>query len=317
MTTPAPASHDRSSGIHSRSSGGDDDRVAPDALSAVLQDLRLTSATYCRTELHAPWGIDIPPEDGAALHVVIEGSGWLRSHATEPLAITAGDIVLLPQGAGHSIFDAPGSPRRPIGELPRARVGDTMFDIRAGGAGPRALMVCCGLSFEDSVLHPLLRMMPEVLHVACARCRDPVLSTLLDTMAAEIREQRMGAATMMARLADIIVTRVVRSWVEDRAPSTTGWLAAIRDPQIGRALVALHRKPEHDWSVEALASQAALSRSQFSERFTAALGVAPARYVAEWRMHQASRSLTDERVSIGEIASRLGYESEPSFSRAF
>jgi transcriptional regulator GlxA family with amidase domain len=178
-------------------------------------------------------------------------------------------------------------------------------------------MVCCGMAFEASALHPLLRMMPEVLHVPCGGCRDPVLSTLLDTMAAEVREQRMGAATVMARLADIVVARVVRTWVEQRAEPATGWLAAIRDPQIGRALAAFHGNPERDWSVEVLGGAAGLSRSQFSERFTAVLGVAPARYVAEWRMHLATRWLAAEHVSIGEVASRLGYDSEPSFSRAF
>lgn len=159
--------------------------------------------------------------------------------------------------------------------------------------------------------------MPEVVHVRCAGCRDAVLATLLDTMAAEVREQRLGAATVMARLADIVVTRVVRAWAEAQVDTPTGWLAAIRDPQIGRALAAFHASPERDWAVDALAAAAHLSRSQFSERFTAVLGVAPARYVASWRMHLATRWLASERLSVGEVAARLGYDSEPAFSRAF
>jgi len=131
----------------------------------------------------------------------------------------------------------------------------------------------------------------------------------------------------MARLADIVMTRVIRAWAEAtteaQAPSgldaQAGWLAAIRDPQIGRSLAAFHHNPERAWSVEAveaLAAAAHLSRSQFSERFAAALGVGPARYVASWRMHLATRWLARERVSIGEVASRLGYDSEAVFSRA-
>jgi len=61
-------------------------------------------------------------------------------------------------------------------------------------------------------------------------------------MASEVREQRMGAATVMARLADIIVTRVICAWAETRADAASGWLAAIRDPQIGAALAAFHRQ---------------------------------------------------------------------------
>jgi len=319
MPTPARARHDGSSGLHARSSGGaitDDARVAPDPLSVVLQDLRLTDASYCRTELYAPWGLEIPAEDGAVFHAVIDGTAWLAPVDGDPIRLGAGDVVLLPQGHGHRLFDAPGSPVHAIRDLPRARVGAQSFELRNTGDGPGVLMVCCGIAFEASALHPLLRLMPAVLHVPSGHSRDPVIATLLDTMADEVRAHRMGAATVMARLADIVVTRVVRAWVEAHG-ETAGWLAAIRDPQIGRALATFHQSPERDWSVEALASAAGLSRSQFSERFTAVLQMAPARYVATWRMNLARRWLTHERLSVGELAARLGYDSEAAFSRAF
>jgi AraC-like DNA-binding protein len=316
VTTLRPSNHDRSSGTHTHSSGCDD-RVAPDALSQVLQDLRLTGASYCRTEMFAPWGIEIPADEGAFFHFMVEGSCWLRSQSAKPLRLEQGDVVLLPRGSGHVLVDSPGSATRRLQELPRVHLGEHTFSLRGAGSGTRYLLVCCGTSFEASALHPLLWMMPHVLHVPSGGRDDRALSALLEIMASEVREQRMGAATLMARLADIIVTRVVRAWVEREAESATGWLAAIRDPQIGASLAAFHRSPERAWDVEALAAAAHLSRSQFSERFTASLGVAPARYVASWRMHLAARWLASERLSIGEVASRLGYESEPSFSRAF
>ena len=273
--------------------------------------------------MHAPWGLEIAPEEGAVVHFVIDGTCWLRTAAAPALRLESGDVVLLPHGAGHALVDAPGSQARPLRALPRERLGETTFRLHGPGTGARALLVCCGISFEASAVHPLLRMMPEVLHVRCAGCRDAALATLLDTMAVEVREQRVGAATVMARLADIVVTRVIRAWAEAQAQpgapivAQGGWLAAIRDPQIGRALAAFHHSPERDWPVEALAAAAHLSRSQFSERFTAALEVGPARYVAAWRMHLATRWLASERLSIGEVAARLGYDSEAAFSRAF
>jgi transcriptional regulator GlxA family with amidase domain len=143
------------------------------------------------------------------------------------------------------------------------------------------------------------------------------LPAILDAMTDELRAQRMGAATMMTRLAEVVITRVVRAWVEAQRPDTSGWLAAIRDPQIGRALASIHRQPGHPWSVESLAGVAQTSRSVFSERFTALVGVPPAHYLTRWRMHLASRWLRTDRVSVAEAARRLGYESEAAFSRAF
>jgi transcriptional regulator GlxA family with amidase domain len=159
--------------------------------------------------------------------------------------------------------------------------------------------------------------MPELLHVRGGASQDPSLPSLLDAMATELTAQRVGAATVMARLADIVITRLVRAWAESRSDETTGWLAAIRDPQIGRALAAFHRRPHEAWSVVSFAAAAHQSRSQFSERFTAVLGMPPARYVARWRVHLAGKWLRHERLTIAEVAARLGYESEPSFSRAF
>jgi AraC-like DNA-binding protein len=335
MTPREPAGRARSSGRHNHSSGGTRagaaaDRVAPDALSEVLQDLRLTRASYCRTEMRAPWGLEIGPEEGAVVHFVIDGTCWLRTAAAADVRLEAGDVVLLPHGGGHVLGDRPGAPARPLRDFARERVGASTFRLQDGvEGGAVSLLVCCGVGFEEGAVHPLLDLMPDVLHVRCARCRDATLTTLLDTMAAEVREQRIGAATVMARLADIVVTRLVRTWVEEQSEqqageqseqqpgAPTGWLAAIRDPQIGAALALFHRHPEHAWPVEALADAAHLSRSQFSERFTAAIGVAPARYVASWRMRVAARWLATRRLSLGEVASRLGYDSEPAFSRAF
>lgn len=122
---------------------------------------------------------------------------------------------------------------------------------------------------------------------------------------------------MLARLADVLAASIIRSWVENGGDSTTGWTAAIRDRDIGRVLVAIHRQPDRNWTVEALAREMGASRSAFAERFTAIVGETPARYVARLRMHQARQWLIEDRMRVSVVAARLGYESEASFSRAF
>jgi AraC-like DNA-binding protein len=226
-------------------------------------------------------------------------------------------VVLLPHGRGHTLADTPGAPSRPLADFPLDQIGETTYRLRAGGDGRRALLFCCSVNFEDPTIHPLLELMPVALVVCGAASDDATLPLLLETMSEEVVAQRVGAATMLTRLADVVITRVIRAWVEAQCANPTGWLAAIRDPNIGRALAAIHRHPGDPWSVESLADVARASRSMFSERFTSVVGMPPGRYLARWRMHVASGWLRNERLSVAEVAERLGYESEASFSRAF
>ena len=288
-----------------------------DLLSPVLQDLRLVRASYCRTDMTAPWGVQIPLQDGVCFHFVVEGGCWLRLQSQEPFWIGPGDVALLPRGIGHAIADAPTTPARPLEEFDQDSIGPTTHNMRAGGGGARSLIVCCALEFDEPAVHPLTQLMPEVLVLRRADANDPALPTLLSLMAAEVAAQRVGAATMMARLADAAVTAMVRSWAETHAAELEGWLAGARDAPIGRALAAIHQQPGHFWSVVALAEIAGLSRSTFTERFTTAVGLSPARYLAHWRMHVAGAWLRHGRSTVADIAQRLGYESEASFSRAF
>jgi AraC-like DNA-binding protein len=225
--------------------------------------------------------------------------------------------VLLPRGTGHEIADSPTTRAQPLEEFDQDLIGPTTHNMRAGGGGARSLIVCCSLEFDEPAVHPLTQLMAEVLVLRRADASDPALPALLSLMAAEVASQRVGAATVMARLADAVVTCMVRSWAETHTEDLKGWLAGARDAPIGRALAAIHQRPGHLWSVVALAKIAGLSRSVFSERFTAAVGLSPARYLAHWRMHVAGAWLRHGGSTVADIAQRLGYDSEASFSRAF
>jgi AraC-like DNA-binding protein len=288
-----------------------------DALSEVLQDLRLSEGSYGRCELSRPWGIDFPSESAARFHFVVEGRCWLHTSSSGWIPLEIGDVALLPHGISHALSDVAKAPNKTIDELPLEPIGDRVYRLREGGGGAKTLLTCCTVKFENPAVHPLIELMPPLLLVRAAGTTDPVLPLLLDAMADEVRGERMGSATVMTRLADVVITRVVRSWVEGRPKDTTGWLAAIRDPSIGRALAHIHRRPGDPWSVESLADAARTSRSIFSERFAAVVGMPPARYLARWRMHLATSWLQQNGRTVGEVATQLGYRSEASFSRAF
>ena len=292
---------------------------SPDPLSEVLQDLRLAGVSYGRCELSRPWGIGFPAQAAARFHFVAAGECWLHTAALGWIALHAGDVALLPQGTVHALADRPDGPTKPIDDFPLEEIGDRTYRLVGGGDGDglRTLLFCCSVNFEAPAVHPLLELMPQALLVRGASTDDASLPMLLNTMAEEVLSQRVGAATVLNRLADVVITRVLRAWVETCGGDTTGWLAAIRDPKIGKALAAIHQRPGHAWSVEALADIAHVSRSVFSERFVSVVGVPPARYVSRWRMHLAGVWLRNGRRSVSEVAALLGYESEASFSRAF
>lgn len=128
--------------------------------------------------------------------------------------------------------------------------------------------------------------------------------------------RRPGGEAVITRLADIVVIQGPRSWLDDDEAAQQGWLHALQDEQVGRALVLVHEQPEAAWTVASLAREVAMSRSAFAARFTELVGEPVMRYVTRWRMELASAALADG-ASVGELAGRLGYESEAAFSRSF
>ncbi|WP_025587568.1 AraC family transcriptional regulator [Sphingomonas sp. UNC305MFCol5.2] len=288
-----------------------------DLLSEVLRDLRLAHASYGRSELTAPWGIAVPFREGVRFHAVIDGRCWIQAESLPPLLLEKGDVLLLPHGTEHIMSDAPRRRPLPLADAGPELVGNGTYRLKSGGGGARSLIVCCTIGFEGPTANPLLELLPHVMHIRSADHDDADLTSLLAIMAREVEGQRIGSATVMARLADIVMTQVIRSWVEMRSTELTGWLAAVRDPQIGAALARIHRSPGENWTVDRLAVLAGLSRSRFSQRFKSLLSVSPARYLLQWRLRLAASWLRNGYMPLSQIASELGYESDASFSRAF
>src|ERR1051326_2221099 len=136
----------------------------PDLLSEVLQDLRLARASYGRSELTAPWGIEIPFKEGVRFHFVAEGSCWMLTASQAPLFMESGDVVLLPHGTGHVIADNPVRRPIPLDEIGPELIGNSNYRLSAGGGGDRSLIVCCTIGFEGPTAHPLVQLLPDVLH---------------------------------------------------------------------------------------------------------------------------------------------------------
>jgi transcriptional regulator GlxA family with amidase domain len=155
-----------------------------------------------------------------------------------------------------------------------------------------------------------------VLHLA-ATAAEGWIAPMLGRAVAESREHRAGGEAMLQRISEMVFVDAVRRYVDTLPPQGTGWLAGLRDRHVGKALAAMHVEPARPWSLEALASAAALSRSALHERFAQLVGMPPMHYLAQWRMQVAAGLLRSTNASVAAIALDVGYESEAAFSRAF
>jgi AraC-like DNA-binding protein len=133
----------------------------------------------------------------------------------------------------------------------------------------------------------------------------------------EIAAGRIGSATVITKLSELLFVEAVSQFVASLPAERRGWLAGLRDPQIGRALALLHARATDEWTAETLALEVGMSRSVFAERFTSLVGHPPMHYLALWRMHLAAQQLREGHGSVAQIAFEVGYGSEAAFSRAF
>ena len=284
-----------------------------DPLDAALGGLQPRGAFYVRSDLAAPWGFSTEP-GVASFHIVETGRCVLSVDGEPDVTLGAGDLAVLPHGPALAFRDAPGSPAPPLDAL-LARPSGAPRGLHNDGDGERTALVCGGVAFDDAVPHPVLDALPPVLVLRGAmRDGTPWLASTLQFLACESRSGRPGAATVMGHLGSVLFVQAVRAALG--GTGAPGWLGALADPHVGPALRAIHAAPEAPWTVEALGREGGLGRSAFAARFRAAVGEAPMRHVARWRIYHAARLLRTD-ATLADVAARVGYESEAAFGRAF
>ena len=295
---------------------------ASDLLTRVLLGLRLDGVEYGRCVMREPWAIAFPAQRDARFHFVARGGAWLWTPAGEWKQLHPGDAVLLPRGSFHVMASSPDVPAVDIHELSREAVTENLYlvrsaDAKGDAAAESSVMFCGAMRFNLDPLHPLLAMMPDLMHAGDLVKRDPAVLALLEAMEREVSLDRIGACGILARLADVLAASIIRAWVECGCSDSTGWIAAVQCPKVGKVIAAIHAEPERNWDVPELARLMGASRSRFAEAFTRIVGESPARYVAKVKMFQARRWIQQDGMRVTVAAQRLGYDSEASFSRAF
>ncbi len=290
-----------------------------DPLSETLHLLRLDGTLYCRAELTAPWGVRVPRLEGfMTFQVVTHGQGWLEVEGLPPRRLTPGSLTLLPHGVEHCMRSAQGVDAQPLFDIPVEQISERYEIMRYGGGGELTRATYGVMRFDHVAARRLFELLPTVLHIdSWDDAAGGWLQSTLRFITHEASMLRPGGETVITRLADILVVQAIRSWLDSAPEARVGWLAALRDEQVGRALACMHREPQRDWTVPALAKEVGMSRSGFSARFTRLVGESAMRYLARWRLQLARTRIADTTEAIATIAAEFGYRSEASFGRAF
>ncbi len=288
-----------------------------DALTAILKTVRMTGSVFSRAELGAPWAVESGQLGFGIFHAVVRGSCWMRVEGGDPFHLERGDIVLVPSGANHILSDV--SDGRP------GRVGfegavdeDGMGRLTIEGDGPHTSLLCGTVEFDSDPIHPTLSQLPEVIHVGGAGSEAAsFVETCIRLIAGEIAGGGQGSETVVARLTDVIIVYALREYLGNLEPGHGGWLGALGDPHISRALALIHTDPTHLWTIAELARNVGMSRSNFFARFRDLVGETPGQYLTRWRVHLAARLLRQGDKSVATAGRAVGYATEAAFSNAF
>jgi AraC-like DNA-binding protein len=286
-----------------------------DPLDDVFAAMRVHSALYARVEARAPWGLSLAGGDAARFGMVVRGSCLLEVEGQRgPVPLSAGDCYVLAHGTPYVLRDEPRSPTVSCAAVVRDKIGGV---VELGGSGMPATVLCGWFIFDAQAARPLLDLLPVLLHVRMDQARAQALQGTLQLLAMETCAPGLGSSLVVSRLADILFVQAVRAHTAAAGEGDTDWLDALADARIGPALRAMHKEIGRPWTVGALADTVQLSRSAFALRFRQRVGQAPLEYLTRWRMHKAGHLLRQEGMALGQVADRVGYESEAAFCKAF
>jgi AraC-like DNA-binding protein len=304
--------------------------VSTDTLSDVLRAVRLTGAVFFDLELCAPWVVAAPAARDVAKHVlpgaehvieyhlVVSGNAYAGIPGETQVPVETGDLVIFPQGDPHVFSSQRGMVAEPDlnfhQRVPGARLP---LVLHQQGDGERVALICGFIGCDREPYNPLLATLPRTLILRREQLALRPVAPLIAVAVAETKAQRSGGECVLSRLSELLFVEAVRLYVEGLSNDANGWLAGLRDPQIGQALALLHGKPASSWSLEDLASEVGMSRSLLAERFVHFVGLPPMQYLAQWRMQLAAERLRSTNDTLAAIADRVGYGSESAFSRAF
>ena len=288
-----------------------------DLLSQMLTLVQLEGELVFSATMTAPWAIRFPA-GSAHFYMVTEGEIVVQVGDEAPVRAGAGDLVMLPHGTGHVLGDGSGAEVALVTRLMEEQFTADRLSLRHGGNGASSVLMAGAFHFKNNSVPWVVSGLPPIIHLPKEGGEfSAMLEGLAHFMLAEAYEVNPGASLMISRLIDVLVIRILRTWAQSEKANSAGWLGALSDGRISRALKAIHDEPFRRWSVVDLATIAGMSRSSFAERFAMLVKEPPLAYQSRWRLTLAYEALQRGDARVSDVARQVGYESDAAFSRAF
>ncbi|MCO5398606.1 cupin domain-containing protein [Ralstonia soli] len=286
-----------------------------DALSQFIQLTRPQASLDVRCLFQGPFSIPHEPEpDGQVLfHLVLAGACVVDAGGRS-LTLHEGDFILFPRGEAHTIRDPA---HAATSRKPRV-AHDGMLPLRQTGRGAAEVDLLCGrFVHEPGSTTLLVRTLPDPLHVSLANSASfPALRALIDLMRSEAELRAAGALAIVTSLSQALLTLALRVYGQ-RENAAPGTLTLLSDARLGPSIQAMLSAPERPWTIDTLADLAAMSRATYARHFKARADMTVWDFLTRVRMTLACDQLIHTRLSAGEIGTRVGYQAEAAFGKAF
>jgi AraC-like DNA-binding protein len=286
-----------------------------DPLTDILSGLRIRAASFTRLDASAPWGLKSPGERGINFVLLVRGSAILTTPGKpEAVALRGGDVFIALDDTPYRLYDHEDSTLIDCVDVEKLRVGN---HIQVGGGGAVTTFISGSFELDALEARPLLRSLPALLYLKLDQHRSLAFQSVLEMLALETEAPGLGSEAVVSRLFELLFVHAIRAYSMLPGGPSGGWLAAIADRHLARALEAMHAAPAQDWTVESLARTAGMSRSGFAARFKTVVGLSPLDYLTQWRVYCATRLLRQGNAALSDISRQVGYESVAAFNRVF
>lgn len=282
-----------------------------DPLSNILEVLGARVTRLTRMEAAGDWALSFPGMDRLKFVALMRGRAWMLLPGRAPQEMQAGDICLIGR-TGYAIASDPA-----LTPVDGARLYEAAGCDVVRLSGDETVGVGGTVTFAGPTADFLLDMLPDFMIVSRTLAGSGAIATILSLMAEEIERDTIGSKVVSARLADVLLVEMLRAYAVQVGPAERGWLGALLDPRVGRALRALHGDVAHPWTVGDLAGVAGMSRAAFAAEFTRRIGQPPLSYLRAWRLALARKALASKERSVADVADMVGYRSQGAFAHAF